>query len=568
MTKSEILAILEEIGDILQIRGDDPRKVKAYRWATRAIDSIQEDIMILYEQDELGKIPGVGPSILKTIKDFIESSHSEYYDELMASIPAGVMDLMAIQGVGPGTTAKLYQELNIDSIEALQKALDTGKLNSVKGFGKKTQENIKAGIESLMRHRQQKLMGYVLPNVQAVIQSLSKLDFVQYASIVGGLRRWTETVKEAEILIACLEPQKLQEAITKIELIESVNENWTNSGGSARLLGDVELRVILVSPEDFGSELIYHTGSEEHIIELNNRAEELGLESTWTKNQTEEDIYATLKLPFIVPELREGKGEIQAALSGKLPNLLKISDIRGDLHVHSRWSDGNETIESMAQAAQKLGYEYITISDHSISSKIANGLDIERILNKMIEVREVNEKLEGIEILMGSEVDILKDGNLDYPDQILEKLDVVIASVHSGFNMDEAKMTERIIKAMENKHVHIIGHPTGRLLGRRDPYQVNIEALIDAAAELNKAFEINAYPDRLDLNDIHIRKAKDRGVKLAINTDAHGIADLDFMIYGVYTARRGWLESKDVINTLTLKELMDRLKKFNPSITS
>ena len=280
----------------------------------------------------------------------------------------------------------------------------------------------------------------------------------------------------------------------------------------------------------------------------------------WVSGRSEEEIYSALGLPFIVPELREGRGEIQAALDQQLPNLINLSDIRGDLHVHSTWSDGSETIETMAEAARDLGYEYIGLTDHSVSSKVANGLDVERILNKMIEVREINAKVPGIEILMGSEVDILKDGSLDYPEEILEKLDIVIASIHSGFNMDEVTMTERIISAIENKYVHMIGHPTGRLLSRREPYQVNMGALIDAAADNNTCLEINAYPDRLDLKDTHARQAKERGVTMAICTDAHSTDDLDLMKYGIYTARRGWLEKRDILNVLPLTELMNWLQ--------
>jgi DNA polymerase (family 10) len=566
ITRTEIVNTLESIADFLQIKGDEPGKIKAYRWAARTLDTLQEDITLLYERDELGKIPGVGPRILEKIKELITTGRCEYYEVLKDSIPKGVMDLMSIQGVGPGTTAKLYQELNIDSVEALQEALDAGKLGNVKGFGKKTQEKIRIGIDALIRHRLQKLMGYVLPPAQAVVESLSKVDGVYQVSLAGCLRRWAETIKDAQIVVACKDFRKIQVALADMEWITQVDENWTDSGGSARLVDDVKLNVKLVSPEDFGSALICYTGSEEHLIGLNHLAKNLNpgeiwkdIPVPWAKNLSEADIYTLLKLPFIPPEIREGRGEINAALSQSLPDLVNIQNIRGDLHVHSTWSDGNETIEAMVQAARKMGYEYISISDHSVSSKIANGLDIERILNKMIEVREVNEKIPDIKILMGAEVDILKDGRLDYPDRILEKLDIVIASVHNGFNMDEAIMTERIIKAIENRFVHIIGHPTGRLLGRRDPYHVNIDALIDAAAEFNKAFEINAYPDRLDFNDINSRKSKDHGVMLAINTDAHSAIDLGFMIYGVHTARRGWLESKDVLNTFPLTELMNWL---------
>jgi len=566
IARKEIVNILEDIADFLQIKGEESGKIKAYRWAARALDTLKEDLMTLYQQDELGKISGVGPKILEIIKELINTGDCEYYQELKNSIPEGVIELMSIPGVGPGTTAKLYQELNIDSVESLQDALNIGKLDNVKGMGKKTQEKIKTGIEALIRYRQNKMTGYVLPAAQAIVDSLSKLEGVQQISLAGGLRRWTETIKEVQIVAVHEDFRKIQEALGNMEWINQVSHDWKDSGGSGIFMDDLKLNVSLVAPEDYGFALMYYTGSEEHLLELNHLAKNLNMGEiwkdippSWVKNRSEAEIYAMLKLPFILPELREGRGEIAAAFSGTLPNLVDIAHIRGDLHVHSTWSDGNESVEAMARAALKMGYEYISISDHSISSKIANGLDIERILNKMIEVREINETIPGIEILMGAEVDILKDGRLDYPDGILEKLDIVIASVHSGFNMNEADMTKRIIKAMENPFVHIIGHPTGRLLSRRDPYPVNIDAIIEAAAELNKAFEINAYPDRLDFNDVNSRKSKYRGVMLAINTDAHSTADLELMIYGVYTARRGWLTRENILNALPLAELIKRL---------
>ena len=602
VTQSEIVAVFESIADIMQIRGDEARRYQMYRRIARILDTLQENIHLLHQQNELTKIPGIGTSTAEKIGELIDTGRCEYYEELKASIPAGVLDLMSISGVGPSAAARLYQELNIDSLEALQQALDAQKIRNLKRMGEKTEEKIRVGLEVLLRYRQYRLMGHVLPPTQAVVNLLSDIEDVRAVSLVGELRRRTETVRNAQIIAACAKPMKVHDALTGMEWVESVNDDWTDSGGSARLIGNVEVHVKLTAPEEFGAALICFTGSESHVAGLGRRSEELGLEkspfskggfrgisepelppqippnpplrkggtelsalevpeisvsSTWARGRSEEGIYTALGLLFIVPELREGTGEIQAALAGQLPRLVDVGDIRGDLHVHSTWSDGSETIEMMAQAARELGYEYIAICDHSISLKIANGLSIERILNKIEEVREVNERTSGIEILTGSEVDILKDGSLDYPDEILEKLDVVITSIHSGFNMDETTMTKRIISAIENRFVHIVGHPTGRLLAKREPYQVNIDALIDAAAENDTALEINAYPDRLDLKDVHARRAKERGVMLAINTDAHNAADLGLMRYGVYTARRGWLEKKDVLNAFPLAEFME-----------
>jgi DNA polymerase (family 10) len=564
MTRAEIIAVFHDIADIMQIRGDNPRRFQTYRRIARALDTIQEDIIALYEQDRLTEIPGIGSSTVEKIGELIETGRCEFYEELKASVPSGVLELMSVSGVGPSTAARLYQELDIDSLQALQEALDNQKLRTLKGMGKKTEENIKSGLEALIRHKQYKLMGHLLPSVESVVDSLAKIKGVEEVSITGDLRRRTETVRSIHIIASCEDHKILQNAMEDMESIKLVNDDWSDSGGSVKTIDDTDIRIETVPQDRFGAALLISTGSESHINKLNELAEKLGFSPTeWiekNKGLSEDSIYKSLGLPFIVPELREDRGEIEAALSGKLPKLVELNDIRGDLHVHSVWSDGTETIESMAEAACQMGYEYIGVCDHSISSRIANGLDVERILNKMIEIRELNQRITGIEILMGSEVDILNDGSLDYPEEILEKLDVVIASVHSGFNMSETAMTHRIIRAIQNRFVHIIGHPTGRLLGRRDPYQINMDAVIEAAAENRKILEINAYPDRLDLKDVHARSAKEHGVMMSINTDAHNAHDLHLMIYGIHTARRGWLEREDVLNTLPLPELMKRLE--------
>ncbi len=572
MTREEIVKIFEGIADILQIKGEEIGKVKMYRNLAITLSyELPEDVPAQIDKESLTKIHGVGPATLEKIIEIVNTGKCQYYEDLKASIPSGVLDLISISGVGPSTAAKLYQELNIDSLEALKQAIDEQKLRTVKGMGKKSEEKIRSGLEALMRHRQLRLMGYVLPDVIAVVDYLRGFsENLRQTQIVGDLRRKTETINKAEILTSCNNPYSIKEALKNIEQITDISDDWSSSFGIARLRGDVELHFHLVDPEYFGAKLIYYTGSDAFLSDFNTYLGKIGISPfffndlpDWVKSKSEEEIFRTIKLPFIVPELREGNGEMQSAIEGRLPKLIELSDIRGDLHVHSNWSDGHETIEKMAITAKNLGYEYIAFCDHSVSSKIANGLDIERILNKMIELREVNEKIDGIELLMGAEVDILKDGRLDYPDEILEKLDVVIASIHSGFGMDESSMTKRVITAIENRFVHIIGHPTGRLLAKREPYQINMDEVINAAFENNKSLELNAYPDRLDLKDIHCKKAKEHKVKITINTDAHSISDLGFMKLGIYTARRGWIEKTDVLNTLSINDLMKFLGHNN-----
>lgn len=568
MTREEIVAVFNSIADIIQIIGDDdPNRISMYRNIAITLSyELPDELDPPFSKYALPKIKGIGTSTIDKIAELVDTGKCQYYEDLRASIPSGVLDMLDISGVGPSTAARLYHELGIDSLEALQNAIDSQKLRSLKGMGRKTEENIRQGLDALLRHKQIRLTGYVLPVIQSIVDNLRPL--VDDISISGDLRRKTETIREAEIVIACSDAQKVRDALVNIEYVREVPSEWTDNIGNIKVAGDVNLKVIITEKDNFNELLLFYTGSESHVNKLNQRADLLGIEPIGTKSElykrkTELEIYSTLELPFIVPELREDWGEIETAISGVLPKLVELNDIKGDLHVHSSWSDGHESIDTMAESAKKRGYEYITISDHSISSKIAYGLDIERMLNKMIEVREINERIKGIEILMGSEVDILKDGSLDYPDSILEKLDVVIASVHSGFHMSESAMTKRIIKAIESRFVHIIGHPTGRLLGKRDPYAVNIDALIDAAAENGKSFEINAYPDRLDLKDIHIKKAKEKGVIMTINTDAHSISDMGFMECGIFNAKRGWLEKKDVLNTFPLQRLMKWLRLKN-----
>ncbi|NMC34199.1 MAG: DNA polymerase/3'-5' exonuclease PolX, partial [Veillonellaceae bacterium] len=544
MIREEITAMFDSIADILQIKGEDPGKVKMYHNLAITISyALPDEIRSPFDYELLSNVRGIGPATLEKIAELVNTGKCQYYEDLKASIPAGVMELLSISGVGPSTAARLYQVLNIDSLEALQKAIDEQRLQGLKGMGKKTEEKIKLGLEALLRHKKLRLMGYVLPDALALVDCLaSSLPACRNISIAGDLRRKTETIRDIQIVAVCPDASDIHAALRNTGLITNIHSDWTESGGSATLAGDVNMEFKLLDAKDFGAGMVYFTGSESHIKELNARANQAGLEPLswpspeWTKGRSEEEIYNSLELPYIIPELREGTGEISASVSGKLPKLIETADIRGDLHIHSTWSDGHQTIQAMAEAARNLGYEYIAFCDHSVSSKIANGLDIERILNKMIELREINEKVGGIEILMGAEVDILKNGDLDYPDEILEKLDVVIASIHSGFNMDEASMTKRIISAIENRFVHILGHPTGRLLAKRDPYLANMDAVIEAAAENKKVLEINSYPDRLDLKDTHIRKAKEKGVKMVINTDAHSISDLNLIKYGVYTA--------------------------------
>jgi len=549
MTNLEIATIFKNISDVLKIQGEEPSyKAQIYLRAAETIAELETDINQLYADGKLQSISGVGEAIAKKIAELIETGKMEYHERLKADIPIGVVDILALPGIGHKTAGLLYRKLGIDGLDTLEKAIDEGKLKGVKGMGPKTIAKIKEGLELQKRRRFERPLYEIQPQAEAILRTIVESKDVKGAVIAGDIRRRADVVKGIDIVL---------ERVDSTSPLQFPNFNL-----------DLPLRIHTASPASFGAALLYYTGSEAHIRELNNQAKECE-NSIFARNdsptliaqagKSETEIYAVLGLPFIPPELRENTGEIAAGLANKLPSLIELEDIRGDLHAHTNWSDGTNTITGMAQAAKLLGYEYIVISDHSRSLKVANGLSIERALQQIEAIREANEQTDEIAILAGTEVDILKDGRIDYPDDILEKLDIVTASVHSHFNLEESAMTKRIIKAIENPHVRIIGHLTGRLLNRRPAYAVNLDAILEAAAEKDVALEINSYPNRLDLNDEGCRKAKERNVVLAINSDAHSTEELKYVAFGIDVARRGWLEKGNVLNALPLADLKRRI---------
>jgi DNA polymerase (family 10) len=570
MKNLELARIFNEIADMLEIKGESPFRIQAYRRGARAMEALSEDIEEIYRRGELRNIPGVGESLAEKIKEYLESGRMTYFEELRASLPSGVVTLMQVPEVGPKTALLLYEKLGITTIDELERACKEGKVRTLPRMGAKTEENILKGIELLRRTKERLPLGVVLPHAQEIVDILGRLRQVQEISLAGSIRRMKETIGDIDILVTSTDPDIVMDTFTSLPRVNRVLSKGTTRSSVVLDVG-IQADVRVVEPESFGAALQYFTGSKEHNIRLRERAVRKGLKINeygvfLVKNEkriagrTEEEVYATLGLPWIPPEIREDQGEIDLAEKGKLPALIQISDIKGDLHMHTRWSDGADSVEEMAKAAKARGYEYICITDHSQSLKFAGGVPIDELREHARAVRRLSDKL-GIAILIGSEVDILPDGSLDYPDEVLKELDVVVASVHSRFRMSEEEMTRRIIKAMENPHVDILGHPTGRLLGQRDPYQVDIEKIVDAARRTQTVLEINATPERLDLKDSHARMAKEHGVKLAINTDAHSRHQLRYMEFGVGTARRGWLEPKDVINTLRLNDLLDFLHK-------
>ncbi len=570
MRNAEIARIFYNTAELLEIKGDNPFKVRAYQKAAQNIEGLTEELSEIAQRGELERIPGIGKDLAQKIMEMLQTKKLGAFEELRREIPEGLLELMAIPGLGPKKAKLLYDKLGIQTMEKLEEAARADRLQDLPGFGAKTEENILAGIELVRRGRERMLLGRALPLAQGIMAKLAAMPEVHQISEAGSLRRRRETVRDIDILITSSDPEKVMDAFTSLP---QVREVLAKGGTKASVLTSegmqVDLRV--VEPGTYGAALAYFTGSKAHNIRLREMANRIGLkiseygvfrdqDQVRVAGKTEEEIYGILGLPCVPPELREDRGEIEAALKGQLPHLVELSDIRGDLHCHSRWSDGAHSIREVAEAARKKGYPYMALTDHSQSLGIARGLSPELIEKQLREIAQVNRQWKGFTILPGTEVDILKDGSLDLPDTILVRLSVVVASVHSSFKQNREVITARIIRAMRNPYVTILGHPTGRLLGEREAYDVDLDQVIKAARDTGTYLEVNAYPQRLDLDDIHCKRAKELGVTMAIGTDSHTIPQLEQMPFGVAVARRGWLERKDLLNTLSLDDLHERLQ--------
>lgn len=567
MRNLELAKIFYEIADILEM-SNVQWKPQAYRKAARALEGLAEDVEEIYKSGglkALEEIPGIGERLAEKIVEFIETGKIKAYKKLLSSIPKGLTQLMEVTGLGPKKAQALYNNLNIKNVKELEAAIKKHKVKGLFGFGEKTEKNIEEGIEILKKGTGRFLIGLELNEVEEIASRLRKLKDVNNIEVAGSFRRRKETIGDADILVTSSNPSKVMDFFVSMPEVSKVLAKGTTKSAII-LKDDLQMDLRVVSPESFGSALQYFTGSKDHNIKLRQIAikkgyklSEYGLftkeNNTRIAGKTEEEVYNKLGLQIIAPELRENTGEIEAASSKKLPNLIDLKDIKGDLHMHTNWSDGTNTIAEIARAAKSLGYEYICITDHSKSTAIANGLTEDRLISQIKEVRAAGKKIKGIKILAGIEVDIKGDGSLDFDDGILKKLDLVTASIHSKFKMNQKKMTSRIVKALENKYVKVLNHPTGRIINKRNPYDLDFEQVLEVAKENNKFLEINCMPDRLDLNDTHIRKAVENGVKLVINTDAHNTSHLRYMQLGIWQARRGWATKDDVLNCLTLKKL-------------
>jgi DNA polymerase (family 10) len=581
MTKDAVAAALEEIGTLLEVKGENPFRSNAYHNAARAVQQIDGDLEALIAAGTLGDVRGLGEAMVEKITTLMETGQLPYLENLRAEIPAGVLQMLRIPGLGPKKAKALFDILHITDVAALEAACKDDRVAKLKGFGAKTQAKILDGIAFLGTVGERVLFEQANPLGLALMERLAKLPGAIRAAICGSLRRKRETAKDIDILVSSNDPGPIMDAFVSFpEVMQVVVHGETKSSIVAGIFVDAKKVVLnadlrVVTDEQFPFALLYFTGSKEHGIRLRSRAIERGMslnEYAFTKGKKtikcadEAAIYAALDLPFILPELREDSGEIEAAEKGKLPKLLENDDIRGVFHNHSTYSDGRATLEEMALAAKKLGYEYFGIGDHSQSLKIANGLTPARVRAQHKEIDALNDSLVGMRILKGTECDILEDGSLDYPDDLLKCFDYVVVSVHTLMAMSSEEMTARICKALAHPAVTMLGHATGRLLTIRDAYKVDLDAVLKTAAKHGKMIEINAQPTRLDIDWRYCKKAKALGIPIVINPDAHSTAELELVQYGVNEARRGWLEKDDVFNTRPLKQVMKELEKRKTAI--
>lgn len=566
----EIAAILYEMAELLELHAENRFKIIAFSRAARAIESQKEDIVQVCREKRLQSIPGVGKAIAQKVEEYLRTGRIQSHQELLAQTPSGQAELLKISGLGPKTISMLHEKLNITNLDDLEKAATEHRIRRLPRMGETREKNIQRSIERYKKRSQRILYSTAEPIVNEILAYLGGIAGLEHITAAGSFRRGKETVGDIDILATATRPEEVVARFVCMPMVEEVlAKGPTKASVIVQETIQVDLRI--VEHRSYGTVLQYFTGSKDHNVRMRQLALGRGYslsEYSLTRladsqdlfYETEEDVYAALGLQYIPPEMREDNGEIEAALQGRLPSIVELKDLRGDLHVHSSWSDGRASIQEMAEASRALGYEYIAICDHSPSIGIAGGLVPEKLEQKIEAVAAANEALEGITVLMGTEVDIKADGGLDYPDELLARCDVVVASVHMGQQQAERAITGRLISAIENKNVDIIGHPTGRIINQREPYGLDLQAVLEAAARTGTALEINAYPGRLDLNDINARAAKDMGVKMSINTDAHDPKMLLNMKYGVNVARRAWLEKKDLLNAMSLPELMDTLK--------
>ena len=573
MENREIAAIFEEISNLMKINQDDPKwtfKAAAYDRAKRAIEGFPERLEDIARNPnrKLTDIPGIGEDLAKKIVELVETGKSKYHLEQLAKVPASLLELLQLQTVGPQKVRLFYKEAGIKTIDELEAAAKAGRLRSLPGMSVKSEENILKALEVYRRAAGRYRLDTAYETAQELTQYLKEFDGVEEVTPAGSLRRGRETVGDLDLLVIGHDHPAIADHFARFPKVAQLLAKGEDKV-SVKLQSDLQVDVRLLDRESYGAALQYFTGSKEHNVALRERAKKRGWKLSEyglfrgeepLARRSEEDIYAKLDLPWIPPELRENLGEIEAAEKGELPKLVELEDIKGDLQMHTTASDGKASVEEMAQAAKQLGYEYILITDHSKAVTIANGLDEKRAVENIQRIKAARQKVRGIKIWAGAEVDVLGDGSLDYPDEILKQFDIVLVSVHSRMSMPGPEMTARLLKALANPYVRILGHPTGRQILKRDPFVFDLEKVFAAAKEYGVILELNGHPERLDLCDRHLKLARDRGMKVIISTDAHSPEHFKLMQYGVVTARRGWLRKQDVLNTLPPEKLLASLR--------
>ena len=572
MKNSDIATVFENIADLLDLKGDNKFKIRAYARAAQVIHHLPEEMELMHEEGkDLQDIAGIGDAIAKKSVELITTGKLKFYEDLKAEFPQGIINLLDVPGVGPKTAYRLATELNVSSIDQLEQAIKDGRVASLERMGEKTAANILHSIEVFRRKDRRIPLGEALPVVEEILDSLRHIAGVKNLMPAGSLRRFKETVGDIDMMGTADDTESVIQAFVKLPQVREVLSQGPTKA-SVILPKGLQADLRMVEHEDFGSLLQHFTGSKEHNVALRTRSQKQGLSLSEygitdvktgkvEKFADEESFYNFLGLQYIPPEIREDMGEIALAEKNAIPRLIEVGDIKGDLHVHTVSSDGNDTLKAMVGAAKALGYEYVAITDHSSGRNITADKKIEHLAGQTTEIKHLNKTNMGIYLLTGVEVDIRADGSLDLPDEVLAELDIVVASVHSSFLQDRATMTNRIIGAIKNPHVDIIGHPTTRKIGEREPVDVDLEAVFRAAAANGKALEINSMPDRLDLKDLHAYRARELGVMLAICTDSHAAWHLNMMRFGVGVARRAWCQSKDILNTMPLNDLLKFLKR-------
>lgn len=572
MKNQEIADLFNEIGDMLDILGEDRFRVISYHRAARAIEGLTADLEDLVREGRLKEIAGIGPALAEKIHEFVATGKIAYFEEIREKFPAGVLDLLRVPGVGPKKVQVLWQQLGITDLDTLQKACETHRLRRLKGFGEKTEANILRGIQLVREGQSRALLWDAALVVDRVLAYLREKSPVERVEAAGSFRRMRETVGDVDLLAVAGDRGAVSKAFTSMpgirEVIVAGDTKATVLLGYTDYIEDrartlqVDLRILEAG--SWGAGLQYFTGSKDHNVHLRGMAQDRGLKlneygvfrgEEKVAGDTEEGVYTALGLPWVPPELREDRGEIEAAAKGALPNLLRPQDVQGDFHVHTNATDGTESLEAMVDAARNRGYAYVGISDHSVSQTVAFGLTAEAALARRDRVKEMNRELREFTVLLGTECDILDGGEMDYPDEVLKEFDFVIASIHSKFMQPREEMTRRVVAAVENPYVNILAHPTARLIGKRDPIDVDLEAVFGAAAKAGTAIELNAYPNRMDLTGSQGRAAKEAGCRLTVDTDSHASSELAAMRFGIGTARRAWLTSEDVVNAWRLEKV-------------